>query len=314
MRIAIAGTGQLGASIMGRLIDSGDHEVVALIQNGRAHRGYKRRLQRFREGYLSLSRSPVAIARQHRVPMIWLDDMSEEGLDSIRLLDPDLLITCGFGLILEKPLLDLPNIGCVNVHSSLLPKHRGPSPFLYVILSGESESGVTFHITEEGIDTGDILDQASFPVDPTDNALAIYFKACALAEERVLEVVERIETNGLQGTPQPTEGASYDKKFKTKDLYIDWTLPADRVHRFIRALDPFMHARFRCDGRDVVLLRARHDPLAVEAPPGQIVDTHPIKVATGEGTLTVTAAFTRQPFPFMWPPPWNHPQRGDTLT
>lgn len=313
MRIAIAGTGQLGASIMGPLVESGEHDVVALIQNGRAYQGYKRRLLRIREAYLPRNRSPIALARHHRIPMHWLDDMSEEALAPIRSLEPDLLITCGFGLILKKPLLDLPTIGCVNVHSSLLPKHRGPSPFLYVILSGEPESGVTFHITEEGIDTGDILDQAAFPVDSTDNALAIYYKACSLAGERVLGVVEKIEQSGLQGTPQPTEGASYDKKFKKSDLYIDWTLPATGIDRFIRALEPFMHARFRHDGHDVVLFRAEHRSHVVDADPGKIVDTHPIKVATGEGTLTITAAFTRHPVPFMWPLPWNPPQRGDTL-
>ena len=145
MRVVVAGTGRLGAAILEPLLES-SHEVAGLVLNGQRTRGVWRRYQAT-SPLLGLLDAPVRIARQSAIPMVWLDQMELSHVDAVANLKPDLLITCGFGIILKKPLLSIPTIGCVNVHSSLLPKHRGPMPFNWVVLQGDTETGVTFHVT-----------------------------------------------------------------------------------------------------------------------------------------------------------------------
>ena len=120
MRVIIAGSGLLGVSVMEPLLES-RHEIVALIQNGRVTPPAKRRAAKIREYLSPPSVSTPNLARRARIPILWLDRMDESELDTLRALDPDLIVACGFGIIFSGALLDLPNIGCINVHSSLLP-------------------------------------------------------------------------------------------------------------------------------------------------------------------------------------------------
>lgn len=298
---------------MGPLSKSPNHEVVAVLLNGHLKKGLKRKWNYLSESRLSGDNSPIALARKQSVPILWLADGGEAAVAALRNLDIDLLITSGFGLILKRPLLDFPNIGCMNVHSSLLPRHRGPSPFPHVILSGDKESGVTFHVTDEGIDTGDILKQDRFSVDSGDNALSIYLKSCALTKKHILEVVDSIAKNGLKGDAQPTEGATYERKIPQEALYIDWTQPAESIERLYRAANPFMNLRFRYNDDDVTVMRASYSPDAVDAAPGEVISVRPLRVATGEGSLSIHVATSKRPVPFVWPAPWTPLTIGDTL-
>ncbi len=173
MRIVIAGTGKLGVCIAEPLINS-KHQIVGILQNGRQTKGIKRIFNRLFLGILGGRDSILHFAFKHRIPVFWIDKLNEEELKPIRELSPDLIITCGFGIIFKKRILTLPKIGCINVHSSLLPRHRGPNPFYAVIRQGETQSGVTFHIMDEGIDTGPIIAQQSFPILDTDTAYTVY--------------------------------------------------------------------------------------------------------------------------------------------
>jgi methionyl-tRNA formyltransferase len=240
--------------------------------------------------------------------------MDEHELAPIRVAEPDLLITCGFSIILKRSLLDLPCIGCVNVHSSLLPKHRGPNPFCQVILQEEERSGVTFHVTEETIDSGDILDQRSYALGPDDTAIAAYLKACALVARRVVPVVDAIAENGLQGLPQDPALAQYDRKLRGDDVRIDWTQPAKDINRAVRAHTIGLYARFLHTQNLIRVAISSYDDTPTDKPPGTVIQTQPhTTVATGKGTLTLLAAYTASPITWPWPAPWTRIKIGDIL-
>ena len=313
MRVLVAGTGRLGTAVLLPLLES-EHEVIGVIQNGRTTRGVRRATRMIQARLFGGASDVITGAMKNNLPVVWLDTMDDNDLAPLRALDPDLIVTCGFGLILNRALLDLPAIGCVNVHSSLLPKHRGATPFSHVILSNDSESGVTFHVTNEQIDAGDILDQTAFPVTPQDTALTVYRKACDRTQERIVEVIGRIAERGLHGMPQDAEFAEYDKKFSEKDTEIRWGRPTSTVDRLIRASTARSYARFKHRGRTVHLVSAEIDTTPPNASPGTVLETtpHPV-VATLDGTITIRSAFVSLPLPWTWPAPWSRLKVGDRL-
>jgi methionyl-tRNA formyltransferase len=313
MRIAIAGSGLL-AMAMVEAIDGSPHEIIAVIQNGRKTRGRKRRWE-FRLPALSRRMTSVrGWARSRKLPVFWLDRMTEEELAPLRALRPHLILVGGFGIILKKPVLELPLVGCLNVHSSLLPRHRGPNPFAAAIAMGDTDSGVTFHIMAEGIDTGDIVDQFDFPIAPDATMLSVYRKSCLVAQGAVVSVLDRIEHDGLHGTPQNEENASYETKVTAKDVFISWESPAQHIDRMVRAYAPSPMPRFHYNGQVVKLARVNYDDEEIEAKPGTVLATQPmLQVATGRGKLTIRVAFSGGRLPWMWPNLLSRPRVGEVL-
>lgn len=313
MRIALAGSGRLAVGLMQALLSS-SHEIVAVIQNGRKTRGFKRTLVTAAGSLFTPGLSVTGLASCHEIPVVWIDRMDEKELAPLRLHDPDLILVGGFSIILKRPIIELPRIGCVNAHSSLLPKHRGPNPFIAAVLANEKKAGVTFHIIDEGIDTGDIIGQFAFPLGPQDTGLTVYNQACKVAGQHVVEVVDRIEAEGLRGVPQDPNEASYDRKPEKKDSYIDWTKPAEEIERMVRAFKPFMLSRFRYRGRTVVVTKVAVDKTPVDAEPGAILALEPRpRIATGEGSILVLTAFS-PPIPWLWPSPLSRPKIGQKVS
>ncbi len=313
MRIAVAGSGRLGVSVLAPLLES-NHQIVALVCDGRRTRGFRRRLDPFVSGLFAGPHNFLGLATRRGIPLIWIDKMTPGELAPLAQLQPDILLVSGFAIILKKPILELPAIGCVNMHSSLLPRHRGPNPFCAVLRAGETESGVTFHVMEEGIDTGDILDQTPFPIGPKDTMYDAYNLACDTAAARVVEVMDRIAAEGLQGTPQDPAQASYDPKPTEDDSWIDWRAPAAEIDQLVRAMAPSPMPRFRWKDRIITVARSDFDPTPIDEAPGTVVRNKPIvKVATGQGTLTLRVAFMRRPFPWIFPAPWARPAPGERL-
>ncbi|MFO7974653.1 MAG: methionyl-tRNA formyltransferase [Candidatus Hydrogenedentota bacterium] len=240
--------------------------------------------------------------------------MNEKELAPICHLEPDLILVGGFSIILKKPLLELPTIGCVNCHSSLLPKHRGPNPFTAAVLAGDAESGVTFHVMTEAIDAGDILLQQAFPIEEDDTGGAVFKKSCIMAGALVLDVLDAVERNGLHGTPQNKAAASYDKRLRREELFLDWSRPAQELDRLVRACVPFVLARFIHRGRTVYVSRTSWDSEPSKAPPGTITRaTHPVRIATGRGHLVIEVAHTANVLAGLWPNLYKRPRVGERL-
>lgn len=313
MRIAIAGSGQLAASMLFPLLDS-DHEVAAVLLDGRSITGIKRSLSPLSDVILGNTGGLAFHALRHGLPIVWLDRMDEEELAPLRALHVDIVLVGGFGIIFKRPILDLPKIGCVNMHSSLLPKHRGPNPFCAVILAGEQESGVTFHIMEEKIDSGDILEQASFPLTPDDTPYSIHAKSCSLAAEWVVPVMDRIQAKGLHGVPQDVSQATYDKRPTRADAFIHWAAPAEQIERQVRALRSIHTPWFSHRGKTVHVTQVRVDYDDSRTSPGTILSNKPyVRIAAGNGSVDLVSAYTAGPVPLPWPVPWHRPKIGESM-
>lgn len=302
MRIALAGYGRLGVSILSSILNNTSHEVVALLQNGRATKPWMRPFSKLSALLVGGRDNMMKYALKNRIPVIWINKMTPDELVPLKKLAPDLIITSGFSIIFKPPLLSLPRIGCINVHSSLLPKHRGPNPFSAVILNGETESGVTFHIMDEGIDTGPIIAQEKFQISDSDTAYTVYCKACALAGIMVPKVLAKIETEGLKGVPQDNALATYDPKPKLEDAVIRWDVPAVHIDRQVRALSQVIMPRFTYNGRTVYVSKVQVNTDDTLYPPGFVIKpSYPAEIATAKGSVKLISAFTLFPFPRLWP-------------
>ncbi|HPX39790.1 MAG TPA: methionyl-tRNA formyltransferase [Candidatus Hydrogenedentes bacterium] len=313
MRIALAGTGPLGVTLLSAMLDS-PHEVVALLRNGRVATAVGKRLLPPLAAVFAPQTSVLGLARRAKLPVFYIDRMDESELAPLRRLEPDLLLVGGFGIVLKRPLLELPPRGCVNCHSSLLPKHRGPNPFTAAILAGETESGVTFHEMTEGIDAGAILLQHAFPIDENDTGGSVYRKSCITAGALVLEVLDALERGDLHRTPQDEAAATYDKRLREEQLHLDWSRPARELDRLVRACVPFSLARFTHRGRTVYVSRTSWDGEASQAPPGTITRAaHPVRIAAGHGHLVIEAAHTATVFAGLWPGLFKRPRVGERL-
>lgn len=313
MRIAVAGTGRLAAAIMEPLLASG-HQIVGLIQNARQVPPSKRRWFLAQHFLAPPAFDATSMALRRRIPIRWIDRMDDSDLAPIRALDPDIVLTAGFSIIFNDTLLDLPTIGCVNVHSSLLPEHRGACPFAHAILANDKQTGVTYHAMTRDIDAGAILAQAEFPITPIDTSITIYYKCCNLAGDMALNVIDDIELHGLAGEPQDSAAGSYDPRITEDAAAIDWTQSAEAIERLIRGTLAYFPAWFTHRGRVVRVTRATFDPRPVIAPPGTVLETRPYPViATGEGRLIIHAAHSARPVPWSWPAPWTPLRMAEAL-
>ncbi len=313
MRIAIVGTGTLGVRMLTPLLTS-EHEVVAVILDGRISQGYKRwlgpRLARYFRGSFSLAGQ----ARKFGIPIYYIDKMTETEVAPLKALDLDLILVGGFSIILNKPLLEIPKIGCVNTHSSLLPRHRGPNPFSAAILAGDEETGVSFHWMDEDIDTGEVIAQFSLPLDERSTMLGLYKNACELAGHEIVGVLDSIADGTATSMPQDESLATYEKKTLVADSWIDWAATAEAIDRQVRGMSPQPCVRFRWKNVLVFIHRVLYSPTPVDAAPGTVLENRPlIKVATGEGTIRIRVAFRQKPIPWLWPGWGKRPEVGEVL-
>lgn len=311
MRIAVAGSGRLAAAMMTALLHS-RHELAAVAQDGRMLRGAMRAVQPALDAWMP-GESIAGRAKLMGLPIVWIDAMDGAELAPLRDIAPDLLLVGGFGVILKRPLLELPRIGCVNMHSSLLPRHRGPNPFQAVVLAGERESGVTFHVMNEGIDTGDILAQFPFPVAENATARDVYESACATAAREVIGVMDCIDADGLKGEPQNPADATYDKRLTEADTWIRWTDSAAAIDRLARALYPSMLPRFRHCGCEIRVRRMEISMEPAQAPPGVVIAAGPAGVSVAAGCGVVRIVQAAGPARLPWPGWWRWPYEGELL-
>lgn len=313
MRIAIAGSGTLSVTMLRPLLAS-RHTVVAAILDGRETRGYRRwigpRLARWFRGSFSLGGQ----ARKFGIPIFYIDRMDEAELAPLRALDIDVILVGGFSIILKPPIIELPRIGCVNTHSSLLPRHRGPNPFSAAILAGDTASGVTFHWVDAGVDTGNIIEQHEIPLDGETTMLGLYKDACELAGERVVALMDRIEAGAAPSTPQDPAAASYEKRCAVADSWIDWSQSAEAIDRMVRGMSPQPYVRFQWKDHLVLVHRVTFNPNPVDAAPGTVLANRPyLRIATGAGSMTLNVAFRQKPIPWVWPGFGKRPDVGEVL-
>lgn len=211
---------------------------------------------------LKLQFSPVKIlAEKLKLPVLQpAKARDEKFISELRELQPDLIIVVAYGQILPQGILDLPKFGCVNVHTSLLPKYRGASPIQSAILNGETETGVTIMKMDAGLDTGEIISQARTPVLPDDNSQTLHDRLAQLGAELLIETIPDYVAGKILPKPQPGEGASYAAKIKKEDGKIDWNEPAEKILNRLRAFTPWPGIFTFLPGEPEQIVRATTNP------------------------------------------------------
>jgi methionyl-tRNA formyltransferase len=201
--------------------------------------------------------SPVkARARELGLP-VWQPGplRRAENLEELRRLAPDVIVVAAFGQILRREVLDLPRFGCLNVHASLLPRHRGASPIAGAILAGDEETGVTIMLMDEGLDTGDILSQRAMTIAADDTTATLGAKLSTTGAELLLETLPRWIAGKLSRQPQDEHLATQTRLLRKEDGMIDWNMPAEMLARQVRAYTPWAGTATTWRGKTLKLLR-----------------------------------------------------------
>lgn len=283
MRIIYAGTPEFALPALTALAHSG-HELVAVYTQPDRPRGRGRKL----------SPSPVkaqalALGLAVEQPTHLRDAATQTCLAAYA---PDLMVVAAYGLILPQAVLDIPALGCINLHASLLPRWRGAAPVTRALLAGDAQSGITLMQMNAGLDTGDILMRRELSIAADDSSASLEARLAELGGQLLVEALPAIEVGDILAQPQPEAGVCYAHKLDKDEGRIDWQQDADTLARRIRAYNPRPVAHAELDGERWRLWQAStaDSRVPTDAAPGQILQTTAagIDVACSSGCLRIT--------------------------
>lgn len=260
--IAFAGTPEIAAVILGRLLDDARHTIVHIFTQPDRRAGRGRRSQ---PGPVKRLGESVGIPLTQ--PATAAELVGHPALDQA-----DVLVVVAFGLILPEAVINRPKHGSVNVHFSLLPRWRGAAPIQRAIEAGDPVTGISIIQMDAGLDTGDILLQRACPVDPGDTAASLQERLVALAANCLPQMLDQIGSGHVEPVPQNELQATYAAKVSKAEAEIDWSQPAAVIERRVRAFNPAPVAHTTLNGQAMRILRARVlDQDSAGQPPGQLV-------------------------------------------
>jgi methionyl-tRNA formyltransferase len=287
LRLAVMGTTGFVLPSLEALLAAG-HEVAAVYTQPPRPAGRGHRLRR-----TPVHDSAERLGLEVRTPRTLRDPEAQREFAA---LGADLAVVGAYGLLLPKPILDAPRLGCVNLHASLLPRWRGAAPIERAILAGDEETGISVFRMEEGLDTGPVLATRSLPVGPDTTAAKLHERLARLAAEMLPGVVAGLAVGTLEATPQPETGVTYARKIARDEGRLDFAGPAELIERRLRALNPSPGCWCEARGERLTLLAGRVVPGAGE--PGTVIAT-PLTIACGRDALAVTLAQRagRRPLP-----------------
>ncbi|MGB8341006.1 MAG: methionyl-tRNA formyltransferase [Chthoniobacterales bacterium] len=283
MRIVFIGTGEIGVPTLRALLRSPAHELIGVVTQpdkpvGRDQHIHAPPIK------AELAGNPVPVFQPKRI-------RAEGAVAEIRALAPDLIVIMAYGQILPRSVLDIPPIACLNLHASLLPRHRGAAPIQATIVAGDAETGITVMYVDEGLDTGDILLQKKLPILPDETGGSLHDRLARLAPEALLGALELLAKRNAPRIPQDSAQASYAPKLTREEGRINWKEPALVIERKIRAYDPWPGAFTQLASpsgteRNLKIFRAAVSEQSV-GEPGMIITPNEseLLVATGRGAL-----------------------------
>jgi methionyl-tRNA formyltransferase len=280
VRIVFAGTGEFGVPCLEALVASDDHFVLSVITQPDRPAGRAQKLLA----------SPIKdCALRHQLTVFQPEDVnSATSLSQIRYQKPDLMVVVAYGQILKKPILELPELGCWNVHGSLLPKYRGASPIAAAVRDLQKRTGVTIMQMNEGLDTGDVLGKVATRIRPGETTGLLHDRLAKKAGPLLLYLLERAKKGKLKSARQNSQEASVAPRMKKEDGKIDWAKNPEEIDAHIRAMQPWPGAyAWVPDGSDQKMLKIFSVILSKRAKgkPGEIVEinSHGILVAAKKG-------------------------------
>lgn len=247
MRVVFAGTPEFASVALQQLHAAGFDVVLVLSQPDRpAGRGMKLQASPVKQCALA-HHIPVAQPRSLRLDGKYPDD-AEAARQALLAARPDVMVVAAYGLILPQWVLDLPRLGCMNIHASLLPRWRGAAPIHRAIEAGDATTGITIMQMDAGLDTGDMLVREPLPIAATDTTASLHDRLASLGGRLMVETLELAACGGLHPVPQPAEGITYAHKIEKAEAALDWSLPAATLARRVRAFDPFPGASTTFNG------------------------------------------------------------------
>jgi methionyl-tRNA formyltransferase len=277
LRVVFMGTPDFAVPTLSEIVGQG-HEVVAVYTRPPAAAGRG----------MELKPSPVhTMADRFRLPVLTPKTLrTDEAAEIFRSHGADVAVVVAYGMLLPKATLEAPELGCLNLHASLLPRWRGAAPIQRAIMAGDNETGVAVMKMEEGLDTGPVAMVERVAIAPDMNAGDLHDRLMVLGADLMVRALAALSRGGLSFTPQPEEGVTYAHKLRNEDGLIDWAKPAQAVHDHIRGLSPFPGAYFTADfgkGRErVKVLRATLGK--GEASPGTLLNINGI-ISCGDGAV-----------------------------
>ena len=228
MRIVYLGTPDFAVNPLLKLLEN-NFNVVAVVTNRDKPVGRKQ----------VLTPPPVkTVALQNNIPCFQYDKIRIEGVNDLKQLKPDIMITCAFGQILSQEILDIPRLGVINIHASLLPKYRGASPIHYAILNGEKQTGITIMKTDIGIDTGDIISQSQIDIKDGETCGELFSRLSILGADLIVQTLPKIIDGSCSFVKQDDSKASLTKIIRKEMAKIDWNNNAQDIVNQIRAFNP----------------------------------------------------------------------------
>ena len=276
MKLIFMGTPDFAVPCLQSLLDAG-HEVAAVFTQPDKPRGRKQILTPPEVKVLALEKGLTVYQ-----PNTLRDG---EAMGIIEDIKPDAIIVAAYGKILPKEMLDYSRYGCINVHGSLLPKYRGSAPIQWSVINGDQETGVTIMQMNEGIDTGDMLYQKAIPIMIDDTAESMFDKLAALGAEMLIEALDKIPKGELTAEKQDESLSCYAPMLDKNISVIDWHKSGMQVHNLVRGLYSWPIAQTTLNGKKLKIYRT--SPCEKSGEAGAVIDTDPLTVACGEGSVII---------------------------
>jgi methionyl-tRNA formyltransferase len=280
LRVAFAGTPAFSVPALAAIAASRHPVVAVYTQPDRpAGRG------------LQVVESPVKLlARELGLPLeqpaTLKDPAASAGLAAWR---PDVMVVVAYGLLLPQAVLDVPRLGCLNIHASLLPRWRGAAPIQRALLAGDAETGVCLMRMEAGLDTGPVMACERVPIGPADTGGSLHDRLADLGARMIVPGLDALAAGRADFVPQDGAAATYARKLDKTEARIRWETPAAEIERLVRAFDPGPVAETRLDGQQLRIWRARVEPASGTAAPGTVLAARAdgIRVMTGRDALVI---------------------------
>lgn len=278
LRLAFAGTPELASTILKSLIDAKQHTVeVVLTQPDRpAGRGRK------------LKQSEVKqVALEHDIPVFQPEKSSE--LKEEYLGNCDLMLVVAYGLLIKPEILAKPRLGCINIHTSLLPRWRGAAPIQRAIEAGDEQTGITFMQMDEGLDTGDILEQISCPIEQSDTGGSLHDRLADIAAENINRFLNKVADKQITPIKQDETHSNYANKISKQEAKIDWSKPASEIEKKVRAFNPFPVTHTQINDLNIRVWDVAIKTDLENYKPGTILNNKSsLDIATGKNILSIT--------------------------
>ena len=275
MKIVFMGTPDYAVNTLKALIKDG-HQVAAVFCQPDKPVGRKQ----------ILTPPPVKVcALEHNIPVFQPNTLRDgKAYEILKEINPEVIVVVAYGKILPKEILDLPKYGCVNGHASLLPKYRGSAPIQYAILCGETETGVTTQLMDEGIDTGDILETVTTKIGEEETAEELFDRLAVLSADLMISTLEKLEKGEITPTPQNQNEATYAPIIKKEMAKLDFTKTAADIHNAVRGYYSWPCAFFMLNGKRIKVLSAKLGDKTTKNSGTVIANGEELVIACGDNT------------------------------